>query len=653
MMKTHNTSLPFLPIERWQRRFIGALGKPIPLAGSEVPPLSQAERASCLFALCFTLLAWLIYLFSPALESTGATTFMAAENIGLFADARRGTPKNSFILGETVWAVSMGMPISKGQQRRFKWISPDGSVVRQSEIVADNQMDAFRIPPSAQVGTWTVKTVDQTNSGFAVASFIVRDPNPDKAVVNLSVSASGPTLVAAGQRIVSELKVINFGPNDAQNVTLGIELASGAAFQSLIKAEGWTCKQSAANAEVSTCSIPLLACGTTAAFKLTYQVEASSGSETPITQTLTVASQTNELHAADNTVMTTALVETPACALSCPADITQPSEAGKFGTVVNYAEPAASAESCNAVDCNPPTGSFFPAGVTTVVCSSLTGRECRFNVRVTGAVAISLAGSEKMVIERHQRFTDPGAMAHNDGGDPLPVAASGVVDLERLGTYSLTYTATDGTHTAQTSRIVQVVDTTPPHLPCPTNILVRLAPDTSLHAGPVKVTLIATDNGERLPVALTPASGSNFSIGATTVKAVATDGAGNQQTCDFMVTMLYRFTGLAPSFGDARAATPAQAGQELPVKFSLSGNKGFNFFAPGYPAARKISCNAAPQSAESHNAEATAQALFSYDSVSDQYVYRWKTESSWAGTCRQLIFKFTDGAEYRADFIFK
>ncbi|MBD0326526.1 MAG: PxKF domain-containing protein, partial [Pyrinomonadaceae bacterium] len=43
----------------------------------------------------------------------------------------------------------------------------------------------------------------------------------------------------------------------------------------------------------------------------------------------------------------------------------------------------------------------------------------------------------------------------------------------------------------------------------------------------------------------------------------------------------------------------------------------------------------------------------SYDAASDQYIYTWKTESSWAGTCRQLVITLKDGTVHVANFRFK
>ena len=36
-----------------------------------------------------------------------------------------------------------------------------------------------------------------------------------------------------------------------------------------------------------------------------------------------------------------------------------------------------------------------------------------------------------------------------------------------------------------------------------------------------------------------------------------------------------------------------------------------------------------------------------------QYTYTWKTDASWAGTCRTLTVKLADGSSHVAEFKFK
>jgi len=48
----------------------------------------------------------------------------------------------------------------------------------------------------------------------------------------------------------------------------------------------------------------------------------------------------------------------------------------------------------------------------------------------------------------------------------------------------------------------------------------------------------------------------------------------------------------------------------------------------------------------------TANSGLKYDAVANQYIYNWKTDGSFSGTCRQLTIRLADGTYHRADFKF-
>ena len=70
-----------------------------------------------------------------------------------------------------------------------------------------------------------------------------------------------------------------------------------------------------------------------------------------------------------------------ACSITCPANITQPNDPNQCGAVVTYAAPTTTG-TCGNVACNPPSGSFFPVGTTTVTCTTTAGPSCTFTVTV-------------------------------------------------------------------------------------------------------------------------------------------------------------------------------------------------------------------------------------------------------------------------------
>lgn len=584
--------------------------------------------------------------------SRSSATIASTESVKLFASSALIAEKTEFNLGETAWALEMGAPLPSGtgfRQRRFQWVAPDGTVKQQGDITTDAQSDSYQIPASAQVGTWVVKTVDNSSVGFAVAEFVVRDPNPANAAADLSVDIIGPFQITAGANITYALRVTNNGPEDAQNVELVDSAPEGATFQSLGNPQGWDCTTGGGT---TTCTRASLARGASALFTIVYQIDADTPADTTISNTADVSSQTTEIHDPDNISTATSTVVASACTLGCPGNVTQANDAGMNGATVNYADPTSS-QSCSNVVCNPPSGSFFPAGVTTVVCSSENGGHCSFTVTVTGAVAIMLIGTNPLTVECHSEFQDPGATAQNGSGDPVPVTSSGTVDANTPGTYTITYTATEGSFTATATRTVEVVDTTPPAINCPADIVVTLPSNTTDTSMAVNYSVTALESCSSATITSTPASGSLFPIGATTVTATATDAANNTSPCSFTVTVLYNFTGFFQPVDNLPVLNRVQAGRAIPVKFSLSGDKGLNILASGFPASGVIECDSNDPVSEVEETVTAGNSSLSYDPAADQYIYVWKTDAAWAGTCRQLVVKLNDGSEHRANFKFK
>jgi hypothetical protein len=80
-----------------------------------------------------------------------------------------------------------------------------------------------------------------------------------------------------------------------------------------------------------------------------------------------------------------------------------------------------------------------------------------------------------------------------------------------------------------------VNDTEAPVITCPADITVPAAPN-QCDSNVVFVTT-ATDNCPNPVVVCSPASGSAFAVGTTTVTCTATDGSGNTATCSFTITV--------------------------------------------------------------------------------------------------------------------
>lgn len=87
----------------------------------------------------------------------------------------------------------------------------------------------------------------------------------------------------------------------------------------------------------------------------------------------------------------------------------------------------------------------------------------------------------------------------------------------------------------------------------------------------------------------------------------------------------------------------------VPVKFSLGSDLGLQVFASGYPRSQQMLCSGTLADGIEQTVTTGANTL-RYDAASGQYIYVWATDKAWAGTCRQLQVKFTDGQMQTATF---
>ncbi|NOT61350.1 MAG: DUF5011 domain-containing protein, partial [Acidobacteria bacterium] len=479
----------------------------------------------------------------------------------------------------------------------------------------------------------------------AVAAFVVRDPA--NVAANLSVGVFGSSQVPAGGSLTHRVQVTNQGPDTASDVQLTDVISSGAVFQTLTGVAGWTC----VGGDTTTCSIGSLSKGETAVFTLSYQISDTLPAGALITNAASVASTTTELSAANNAAEATATVTVSTCTFTCPTNLTQAHDAGVNGAVVNYTNPSIGL-GCDPVICNPASGAFFPAGTTAVVCSSENGGSCSFNVTVTGALTILLEGPDPLAVECHTPFDEPGVTARDDSGNTYPVTSSvgTTVDLNTPGTYTINYTAMAGSITATATRVVEVVDTAPPVITL-NGANPLIVPRYSTFTDPGATAQDACAGSK--PVT---ASGSvNTSVtGIYTITYTSADGVtpeANVSTVTRTVIVPYEFVGFLPPIHNLPELNSVNAGRAIPVKFSLGGNKGLDIFVPGYPQVVPLNCGVTV--VEILETTTAGESELSYSPGADQYIYVWKTEESWAGSCRQLVVKLNDGSIRVANFTFR
>lgn len=250
----------------------------------------------------------------------------------------------------------------------------------------------------------------------------------------------------------------------------------------------------------------------------------------------------------------------------------------------------------------------------------------------------------------------PGPPFDNCGTPAVTVteSATGVGSATNPRIITRTFKATDSAGNFSTAvQTITVADGVPPTLNVPADITVYLPLNTTATSMPVTYSVSASDNcSGTVTINNSNPSGSIFNVGTTTVTVTATDAVGNQTTKQFHVTVLYDFTGFFSPVSN-QTLNQVTAGRAVPIKFSLSGNKGLSIFAANSPSSAQVTCGTNTPVTDVQDTSTAGSSTLSYDASSDQYIYVWKTDASWAGTCRILTVTLNDGSTHTLSFKFK
>jgi hypothetical protein len=248
--------------------------------------------------------------------------------------------------------------------------------------------------------------------------------------------------------------------------------------------------------------------------------------------------------------------------------------------------------------------------------------------------------------------TDVVASTSDNCGPPTITLSKSAFTCADKGANTVHVTADDGHgNTAGCDATVTVVDDTPP-------VITQCATDKNIQA--ICPTLVpnltgevtATDNCGPVTVTQTPAAGTQVGVGDTVVTLHVKDASNNESTCTATLHVTYNFTGFFPPVDNIPTLNRVKAGQAIPIKFSLGCNQGLNIFASGFPISGTIQCNNQDPIDDVEQTVNAGGSSLQYDPVANQYIYVWKTDKSWAGSCRQLTLKLADGTYQYAFFNF-
>jgi len=206
-------------------------------------------------------------------------------------------------------------------------------------------------------------TVYAINNATLFAVGTVPEADADVAISN----TASPNPVLEGSNLTCAITVTNRGTGNAASVVVTDNLPASVTFVSCASTGNGVCGGSANNRTVSFSSLPA---GASETITLVATVNCPTPNGAVITNAVTVTSSTHDPNAGNNSAIATVTVSNPPPTLKgCPKNQSVPATSSA-GAVVTYPLPTV-LDNCPGatVACSLPSGSTFPIGQTTVLCT--------------------------------------------------------------------------------------------------------------------------------------------------------------------------------------------------------------------------------------------------------------------------------------------
>ena len=224
-----------------------------------------------------------------------------------------------------------------------------------------------------------------------------------------------------------------------------------------------------------------------------------------------------------------------------------------------------------------------------------------------------------------------GCVGTYPNGHPLPT--------ERPGTFSFSVDAFDAATNHGTASVsYKVVDRTPPQI----TITAPADGASYLIGATITPAYSCHDDvdGSRLPCRATPIE---TAPGTHVFRVDSIDSAGNSASASTAYSVRYPFAGFYSPLVAKPATATLRAGDTVPVKFSLEGDRGLDVLArAGWHPCFVTSGDSS-----------TALGGLSYSPGPDRYTFMWQTDKGWAGSCREVFLVLRDGTSHAAFVTFR
>jgi hypothetical protein len=185
---------------------------------------------------------------------------------------------------------------------------------------------------------------------------------------------------------------------------------------------------------------------------------------------------------------------------------------------------------------------FYTLAFASLLSACGGGSDSSSSTSDTIAPVITLAGDAQITVQYDDSYVDAGARALDNVDGDISVIVDGEVDTSLVGSYKLTFTATDSSgNSSSATRMVNVVDTIPP--------VISLTGDTevTVELGEVYVDAGATaiDNADGDISVIVDGEVNTSTIGSYQLTYTATDSSGNSSSVTRAVTIIEKLTTIA------------------------------------------------------------------------------------------------------------
>jgi uncharacterized protein (TIGR03382 family) len=228
--------------------------------------------------------------------------------------------------------------------------------------------------------------------------------------------------------------------------------------------------------------------------------------------------------------------------LTCPADVVAEAT-GASGAIVSYPPATASGTPPLTVTYSQASGTRFALGTTAVTANLVDGQgrtaSCSFAVTVRDTTAPTLSCPADVTVDATSTtgatVTYPPATASDSVSNATVSYSKASGTHFDVGSTPVSVTATDAAGNSASCSFTVTVRLPPaPQVTCPGNVT---AEATSASGAIVSYPPANATGSDPLTVTYSHASGAQFSLGATSVTATATDGFGRTASCSFSITV--------------------------------------------------------------------------------------------------------------------